>query len=188
MTKIDNDLFSAHEHALEKEFGVCPECGSELVIRHSKSGPFVGCASYPNCEYTKSLIEHDVEQVKVLDGSHCPLCSEELAVKNGRYGMFIGCTGFPDCHYIAHDNDESVEDKLPQCPKCSAGQLVKRSNKSGRTFYSCNAYPDCNYILNQLPIDQACPQCGWSVLIAKSTASGNKLQCPQKLCGYKQKD
>ncbi len=183
MSKIDHDLFSAHEHALDKELDTCPECNSELVIRHSQSGPFIGCTKYPACSYTKSLIDHDVQQIKVLDDSFCPDCSELLAVKNGRYGMFIGCTGYPNCLYIVQQ--DRPEETLPECPKCHKGELVKRSNKSGKTFYSCNAYPDCNYILNQLPLDQKCPSCGWNVLIEKSLSSGKSIQCPQKNCDYK---
>lgn len=51
MSKIDHALFNAKKHALEKEYEVCPDCGSELVIKNSKKGPFIGCASYPTCEY-----------------------------------------------------------------------------------------------------------------------------------------
>lgn len=184
MSKIDHSLFSAHEHALEREYEVCPQCGSELVVRHGKNGPFLGCASYPACDYIRSLVEHDTQTIKVLDDSPCPECNKPLAVKNGRFGMFIGCTGFPDCHHVVHQQ-EQVEEPLPACPSCSKGQLAKRSNKSGKTFYSCNAYPKCKYILNFKPVAQTCPNCGWSVLIEKNTSKGIQLQCPQKLCGYK---
>lgn len=186
MSKIDHSLFAAHEHALEKEYEICPECGSELVIRHSKSGPFIGCANYPTCSYTKPLVEHEVDVLKVLDDSLCPQCSRPLVVKNGRYGMFIGCSGFPDCHYIASQIEE-VTATLPQCPKCHKHHLVKRSNKSGKTFYSCDGYPSCKYIVNFLPVDQACPQCGWSIMLEKQNSSGVMHLCPQKTCGFKQK-
>ncbi len=184
MSKIDHSLFSTHEHALEKEYEVCPKCGSEVVIRNSKTGPFIGCASYPECDYTRPLVEHDASFVKVLEGSECPDCKNQLAVKNGRYGMFIGCTNFPECHYIAHDHEP--EESLPQCPQCQSGTLTKRSNKTGKTFYSCDAYPKCKYILNQHPVSQTCPECGWQVMIEKNTANGKVLQCAQKHCSYKQ--
>lgn len=32
--------------------GICPQCGSELVIRHSKYGEFFGCSNYPHCRFT----------------------------------------------------------------------------------------------------------------------------------------
>ena len=40
-SKIDHQLFSAHEHALEHE--ACPQCDGELQLRHGKHGPFMGC-------------------------------------------------------------------------------------------------------------------------------------------------
>ena len=183
MSKIDQSLFSVHEHALEKEYGVCPLCGSEVVVKHSKSGPFLGCASYPHCEYTRPLIEHQEALIKVLEDSECPECSHELAVKNGRYGMFIGCTNFPVCNYVVH---EEAENTLPECPECHNAQLVSRSNKSGRTFYSCNDYPKCKYVLNHKPVATSCNECGWTVMIEKNGPSGKYLQCPQKHCGHKQ--
>lgn len=34
--------------------GVCPWCGSELVRRNGKYGPFMGCSSYPKCRFTRN--------------------------------------------------------------------------------------------------------------------------------------
>ena len=35
------------------ENGICPRCGSNLVLRHGKNGDFWGCSNYPNCRFTK---------------------------------------------------------------------------------------------------------------------------------------
>lgn len=32
---------------------ICPTCGSALVLRHGRYGPFVGCSKYPNCKYVQ---------------------------------------------------------------------------------------------------------------------------------------
>ena len=32
--------------------GICPQCGCDLVIRHSKFGEFFGCSNYPHCRFT----------------------------------------------------------------------------------------------------------------------------------------
>ncbi len=186
MSKIDHSLFSASRHALEKEYEVCPKCGSELVMRNSKAGPFLGCASYPSCDYIRPLVEHDSQLLKVLEDSPCPECGSPLAVKNGRYGMFIGCTGYPQCHYIAHEESKTTNPQSePACPQCHRGKLKTRSNKYGKTFFSCDRYPDCKYILNHQPVEHPCPVCGWSVMVEKKLASGTVLQCPQKSCGHK---
>ena len=125
MSKIDHSLFSADKHALEKEYEVCPKCGSELVMRNSKSGPFLGCASYPKCDFIRPLAHHDSQQIKVLEDSACPECGKPLVIKNGRYGMFIGCTGYPECHYIAHDEEPDDAPQLPACPKCKKASWLR---------------------------------------------------------------
>ncbi|CDD03106.1 nuclease-related domain (NERD) protein [Ruminococcus sp. CAG:382] len=35
--------------------GICPRCGSILVVRHGKNGDFMGCSKYPRCRFTKSI-------------------------------------------------------------------------------------------------------------------------------------
>ena len=93
MSKIDHHLFSAHEHAFERE--PCPQCGAELVIRQGKHGPFLGCSAYPACDYIRSLTPSGRDIEKVLEGSACPDCGQPLAIKKGRYGLFVGCTQYP---------------------------------------------------------------------------------------------
>ncbi|WP_341502633.1 topoisomerase DNA-binding C4 zinc finger domain-containing protein [Gallaecimonas sp. GXIMD4217] len=183
MSKIDHSLFSAHEHALEKEYEVCPQCGSELVVRHSPKGPFLGCASYPKCDYKRALKSQDSQTLKVLDEAPCPQCGKALAVKQGRYGMFIGCTGFPDCHYVA-DSDEEQDTGLP-CPRCNKGELLERVNKFGKRFWGCSRYPGCKFLLNEQPREGQCASCGFGLLV--STRQG-KLRCADKKCGAIQED
>ncbi|MCE2572244.1 DNA topoisomerase family protein [Motilimonas eburnea] len=180
MSKIDHALFSAHEHALEKE--ACPQCGSDLQIKNSKHGPFLGCSAYPSCDYMRPLHHHG-DITKILSGSECPECHRELAIKQGRYGMFIGCTGFPDCHHIeslSHKDNTNIP-----CPSCHKGSLVERQSRYGKLFYACDSYPKCKYAVNEKPVPQACPDCGWGILTEKKTAAGLRLVCPQKKCGYK---
>ncbi len=35
---------------------VCPKCGSELTKRKGKYGLFLGCTTYPDCDYTEKLV------------------------------------------------------------------------------------------------------------------------------------
>jgi len=189
MSESDKPLFSHHEHALEKAYQVCPECGSELTIKHGKSGPFLGCENYPNCQYTRAVVEHERVEDTVLPGTECPLCGHNLAVKQGRYGMFIGCTNYPDCHHI--EESQKHEDTDIACPSCQSkgqkGQLKEKSNRFGKTFYSCDQYPKCKYVLNNEPVAETCPQCQWPILIKRTMANGDILSCPQKKCSYKSK-
>jgi DNA topoisomerase-1 len=36
---------------------VCDECGSNMVIRNGRQGPFLGCGRYPKCRFSKPLPE-----------------------------------------------------------------------------------------------------------------------------------
>jgi putative DNA topoisomerase len=183
----DSPLFKQHEHALEREFGVCPACGSELQLKQSKKGPFLGCASYPNCDYTRPLHETIKSEDQILVGSECPQCGAELAVKHGRYGVFIGCSNFPQCHFIQEDTEAEADQVTVQCPKCQQGSLIKRTSRFGKTFYGCDHYPQCQYIVNFEPVAQSCPQCRWPIMLKREYAQGMMLVCPQKKCAYKQK-
>lgn len=190
MSNSDKPLFTQHEHALEKAYEVCPECGSEIVIKNSKSGKFFGCASYPACDFTRPVVEHERVEDKVLVGTECPECHSELAVKQGRYGMFIGCSNYPDCHHI--EDTSGQEDAGVACPQCQKkgkqGELIERTNRYGKTFYSCEQYPKCKYVVNYPPIAEKCPECQWSILVKRKMASGNVIICPEKKCTYKRKD
>ena len=181
MSKPDNSLFTLHEHALEKAYEVCPECGSELTVKHGKAGSFFGCASYPNCQYTRPIVEHERVEDKVLPGSECPECGSELAVKQGRYGMFIGCTNYPECHHIEHEPDKTVMDI--QCPSCQKGHLKERQSRYGKTFYACDAYPKCKFAVNHQPVAGQCQKCNFALLLKRNMAGGEKLQCANKRCG-----
>lgn len=185
MSESDKPLFTQHEHALEKEYQVCPECGAELAIKHGKSGPFLGCANYPVCQYTRAVVEHEKLEDKILPGSECPLCSHELAVKQGRYGMFIGCSNYPNCHHIEHEEQTELEGV--SCPSCQKGTLHEKTSRYGKKFYSCDAYPKCKFVVNHEPVIGQCEECQFPLLLKRNMAAGIKYQCGNKKCGHMQK-
>jgi putative DNA topoisomerase len=183
MSKSDDSLFTRHEHALEKAYEVCPECGSELAVKHGKSGAFFGCVNYPTCHYTRPVVEHERVDDQILAGTECPECQSPLAVKQGRYGMFIGCSNYPQCHHIEETNPQ--DDSGVACPSCKKGELMEKTNRYGKTFFSCDNYPKCKYVINYPPVDDVCPECQWPILVQRKMASGEVLMCPQKKCSYK---
>ncbi|MBQ3496378.1 MAG: NERD domain-containing protein [Clostridia bacterium] len=59
--KVRNIEISTNEHVknIEKQQkdlanGICPRCGSKLVLRNSKYGEFWGCSNYPKCKFIKN--------------------------------------------------------------------------------------------------------------------------------------
>ncbi|WP_154124606.1 DNA topoisomerase family protein [Grimontia hollisae] len=183
--KIDDSLFSAHEHALENEER-CPKCGSVLVIKHSKRGPFKACTAYPGCDFVESLHHNDGHIVKEL-GIPCPECGNELVLRQGRYGMFIGCSAYPDCQHIEKRDQEPESETLDiTCPACCKGKLHEKKSRFGKAFYACDAYPKCKFAVNLKPIKGNCEVCGYPLLLEKKRASGVVEVCADKRCQHKQ--
>lgn len=164
----------------------CPRCGGEVRMKHIGQNSFWGCSQYPQCGYTQSLHETGDFEPQELPGENCPECGSGLLLKKGRYGLFIGCSGFPTCHFMLDPTaNPTPQSESPICPACKEGHLHVRTNRQGKQFYACDAYPKCKYALNEEPVAETCPDCGWGVLVKRDSAAGVRLRCPQKLCGYK---
>ncbi|OGT32567.1 MAG: DNA topoisomerase I [Gammaproteobacteria bacterium RIFCSPHIGHO2_02_FULL_39_13] len=161
----------------------CPKCEKQLSIRLGKRGRFIGCSGYPDCDYTRNLSDDKESTTETVEGRVCPECESPLIVRHGKYGKFIGCSSYPKCKHI--ESLEQPEDTKVACPKCNAGQIVKRKSRRGKIFFSCNKYPDCDYAIWYPPVAEKCPQCEWPILMIKTTKTkGAEKMCPQKECGY----
>lgn len=160
----------------------CPKCGNPLSIRLGKRGRFVGCTTYPDCDFTRSLNEEAEPEAEAMDKS-CPECQKPLQIKQGKYGKFIGCSGYPDCKHI--EPLEKPQDTKVECPECKQGTILKRKSRYGKIFYSCARYPDCKYAIWNEPINQPCPTCEWPITTIKVTKrKGTERVCPQKECKF----
>jgi DNA topoisomerase-1 len=163
----------------------CPKCGNPLSIRLGKRGRFIGCTTYPACDYTRSL-EDDAQasvEPKIVEGRVCSDCGAPLVIKRGKYGEFIGCSKYPACKHI--EPLEKPEDTAVNCPSCHKGTLIKKKSRYGTYFYACQQYPDCKYAVNHPPIAESCPQCQWPILLIKTTKrKGTEKVCPVKECSF----
>ncbi|SHH27710.1 DNA topoisomerase-1 [Caloranaerobacter azorensis DSM 13643] len=81
-----------------KELGVkCPECGGELIERHTKKGrKFYGCSNYPDC----SFVSWDIPT-----GDKCPECGGILVKKKNKKGTYIVCSN-KECKYKKETKEE----------------------------------------------------------------------------------
>lgn len=102
----------------------CPECGSQLVVKHGRYGPFTACSNYPQCKFVK----------RQTLGIACPEkdCSGEIVVRRTKRGKtFYGCSRYPDCKFTAWDKPIAEP-----CPDCGSPILLeKTSKKSGPVRY-----------------------------------------------------
>jgi DNA topoisomerase-1 len=79
----------------------CPKCGSPLVVRVGKRGRFLGCSSYPDCDYTqpipKSTNDEPKPEPQIAEGIKCPVCGKDMVIRDSKYGKFYGCVDYPNC-------------------------------------------------------------------------------------------
>lgn len=163
----------------------CPQCDSALSIRLGRRGRFIGCTSYPKCDYTRGLEDNSetAAAAELVEGRQCPDCNGNLQIKKGKYGKFIGCSNYPDCKFI--EPLEKPEDSGVQCPECKEGSILKRKSRQGKIFFSCSRYPDCKYAMWHAPLNQPCPECQWPITAVKTTKrKGMERVCPQKNCKF----
>ena len=104
------DAFSDMEKKAPEATGeVCPECGSDLVIRKGRYGEFTACSNYPECKYVKKEV---VEVVEIMD---CPNCKGKIVEKPTRKGkVFYGCNNYPKCKFALWDKPTGEF-----CPECN---------------------------------------------------------------------
>ena len=166
-----HDLSTLHEER-------CANCGGPLIVKSGRFGPFIACAKYPECKFSKP-IRRDKVPDRPTD-EVCRECGAPMVIKTGRYGEFLACTRYPKCK---HTRPVPLGVK---CPKCGEGDLAERRTRKGRNFFGCLRYPDCDYSVWNRPVAIACPSCGFVGMEEKQSkatgATGVTRKCLK--CGH----
>lgn len=134
LTKAEDELkdkrIKVPEEVTEE---VCPNCGKNLVIKSGRFGKFLACPGYPDCKFTKAIIEDT--------GVPCPKCNGHIIKKKSKNGkVFFGCNNYPNCDYM--NWDEPLKTKCEIC----GSNLFRKSGKR-RITYCPN--PDCRKQKNE---------------------------------------
>jgi DNA topoisomerase-1 len=107
----------------------CEKCGSPLVYRKGRFGPFIACSNYPGCNYIKKKEAREI-------GLACPECNAGTIVeRKGRWGRFFyGCRRYPECRFTAYNRP------IPEpCPDCGRSFLLeKETKKEGKVVFCGN--------------------------------------------------
>lgn len=113
------EAFTSMEKVKAKKTGeICPECGSDMVIRNGKFGEFEACSNYPTCKYIKK----SEKQIKEI--MNCPNCDGTIIEKHTKKGkIFYGCNNFPKCNFASWD--KPINEKCPICGNI----LVEKKDK-----------------------------------------------------------
>jgi DNA topoisomerase-1 len=112
----------------------CPECGSDLMWRRGRFGPFIACSNYPNCKYIKKKEAREI-------GLLCPDCGQgQVVERKGRWGRsFYGCRRYPECKFTAYHRPIAEP-----CPDCGRPYLLeKETKKEGKVIFCGNE--SCHY-------------------------------------------
>jgi len=186
-TKFKKDLgkFQADDYKAEGKATdeTCDKCGSPMVIKVGRFGPFMACSAYPDCTNTKELEAQDGADTEGEDEPEaCENCGKPMVVKRGRFGQFLACTGYPECKTTrkliatkgglkAAKPDQILEEK---CPRCQSNLVIKQGRFG--EFTACTNYPECRYVKLK-PTGVICPQDGGDIVERKSRRGKTFFGC-----------
>ena len=170
---------------VEDESITCPECDSPMDWKLSKTGKFMSCRRFPDCQGARTEEGKELEGPKDL-GKPCPKCTEEnkkepgtLVLRDGRFGQFISCSTYPKCKYIEEDEETKKANSTGvACVECKDGEMMKKMGRFGE-FYACSNYPDCTNAIKAKPTGRHCPMCGALMMEGTKTIPE---RCSVKTC------
>ncbi|MCC6239614.1 MAG: type I DNA topoisomerase [Phycisphaerales bacterium] len=114
----------------------CEKCGSPMLLRDSKRGPFLGCSSFPKCRSTKMVKKLEGEDLKQVEAllpqlKEASLESQQLITK------LRAEAGLPAAEAAASASITTDID----CEECGKPMVI-RSGRRGK-FLACSGYPKC---------------------------------------------
>ncbi len=108
---------------------ICEVCGKNMVIKSGRFGRFLACPGFPECTFTKAIVER-------MPG-RCPKCGSGMLKRKSKRGFaYYACERGAECGFMSWDVP-TAED----CPEC--GQSLFKKSGKGRMKPFC--------------INEACP-------------------------------
>ncbi len=143
----------------------CEECGADMVLKEGKTGKFLGCANYPDCQHTVNIpqeITIDSRQIKdgylqikerleekqkeeeekksqVVTTDYKCSNGNPMVVREGKRGKFLGCSEFPQCDC---GDTISIPDgfELPEGEYIEIKEAMEKFKEAGGKYGHC---PEC---------------------------------------------
>lgn len=158
----------------QQHIGICPKCGSNMSIKKSKNGNFIGCDGYPECTCAYPMPRGAM--VQTVD-TKCEVCGlPQLRIIRKGNPPQVQCID-PKCP------SNTARTDLGLCPTCKEGRIRILYSKAGKRFAGCSNWPNCNqtYPLRPkgtvTPTGEACEVCGAPVI-----AMGSHRECINMSC------
>lgn len=149
---LKKDLENAWENAVkvvEKVWKPCPKCGKDLIYRYSKSGKFVGCSWFPECDFIDQPEEQKWELEALRKKYEWKPCPEggTIVVKTGKFWPFLSSSEYPKVKWIwkiKSEKDEILEEILKEkwllVDEETGEELVVKNSKKWQ-FLAAKNYP-----------------------------------------------
>jgi DNA topoisomerase-1 len=115
----------------------CPKCGGNMLLRASKRGPFLSCASFPRCRGTlnlKKLQAEDATQVESLLPALKASAEEAAALAQRVLGATPAAAGAAKTGPVETDID---------CEECGKPMVIRQGRRG--PFLGCSGYPKCRH-------------------------------------------
>ena len=164
----------------------CPKCNSSMIIKLARTGKFLSCKEYPECDGARMIDGFELAGPRDT-GELCPKCEKSnLFERDGRFGRFIACGNYPKCKFIKKDDTAALLNHTGvPCPMCKKGFMTERKGRFG-VFYSCTGYPDCKNAIKARPTGNFCTyKKSDGTLCASLMMDGTKTipeRCSDKTC------
>ena len=114
----------------EESEELCDLCGKNLVVKAGRFGKFLACPGWPECKFTKPIVE------KVP--GRCPKCGGGMLKRKSKRGYaYYACETGQSCGFMSWDVPTELD-----CPEC--GQTLFKKSGKGRMKPFC--------------INEACPK------------------------------
>lgn len=161
----------------------CPSCGSPMLIKGGRFGPFLGCSTYPECKTVVNMTKDGTPLPgDKMSDKKCPKCNTDMLIKHGPYGQYLQCSDDSCKHRMSLVKTTGIK-----CPNegCK-GEIIEKRSRYGKVFYGCSMWSKtkCGSAFWNKPIEEKCPDCN-SLLTFKQTSKSSQIICPSKECKYK---
>jgi DNA topoisomerase-1 len=131
---------------------VCHKCGAPMNVKFSRTGQFLGCSRYPECDATRPM--EGGPRAEAIETEHiCPKCGKKLMLRESKRGPFLSCSGYPGCKEsfnIGPDGNPvpSMVETEHVCGKCGKPMALRQGSRGA--FLGCTGYPKCR---STMPVD-----------------------------------
>lgn len=112
----------------------CDKCGSPMLLRDSKRGPFLGCSNFPKCRALKTMKKLEGDDLKQVEALVPAL--KDSALKSAE--MVAKLTGSMLAPAPAKPQNLATDIDCEECGK----PMVIRTGRRG-PFLGCSGYPKC---------------------------------------------